>query len=433
MQTRDPHKSLKTEIIAQNSSRSCNFALAKLQWGEDDFKYSLHANPNTFSLSGYQITDFLSQIGFQRSVCSFFPGGCYVKWVEQDFDLSKFTPFFESSYNKLVESQKELGACGFFFDQPEGWGYFTRKSQPGRSYQSNYYGDGHTVTKTTKLKESEDDIFKFKFTFIEDDGDDKGWVIHYKVKHLGKSSELVSVFNFLGIKAFDQCPEFDFDSCSWRFIEFVSRGYDDDGNVNSAHTWFDAHKSNFSKGIQKLLEANADIEKTGLTFLPFEKSEKRLSNDIIKRVSTPKDQKIKIDGIDFDVAISFAGTERTYAEELANSLKKLGYSVFYDDFYPEDLWGKDLTATFDKIYRKQSRYCVMFISNEYKNRLWTTHERRSALARNLQGGGEDYILPIKIDNTDIDGLPPTIGYLSMEKGIEYISDILDKKIKKNKK
>ena len=42
----------------------------------------------------------------------------------------------------------------------------------------------------------------------------------------------------------------------------------------------------------------------------------------------------------FDVAISFAGTERAEAEKLAEVVREAGYAVFYDNFYPEQLWGK---------------------------------------------------------------------------------------------
>ena len=133
---------------------------------------------------------------------------------------------------------------------------------------------------------------------------------------------------------------------------------------------------------------------------------------------------------EFDVAISVARSERKYAEDLAKRLVDAGYVVFYDDFYSEDLWGKDLAATFDRIFRKQSRYCVMFISRSYKDSIWTTHERRSAIARSIEEGGEDYILPIKVDDTDIDGLPSTIGYMPLTKGIDVLAETLLKKLKK---
>ncbi len=58
----------------------------------------------------------------------------------------------------------------------------------------------------------------------------------------------------------------------------------------------------------------------------------------------------------FDVAISFAGTERHLAEKLAQIVREAGFEVFYDAFYPEQLWGKDLIEFFDHVYRKASHF-----------------------------------------------------------------------------
>ncbi len=132
----------------------------------------------------------------------------------------------------------------------------------------------------------------------------------------------------------------------------------------------------------------------------------------------------------FDVALSFAGTERHYAEKLATRVRNAGFEVFYDAFYPEQLWGKDLPSFFDRIYRKDSRFCVMFVSREYAERMWTTHERRSAQARAVEEKGGEYILPIRIDETDLDGLPPTVGHVSLkESSIEQIADLLVNKLR----
>ncbi len=35
---------------------------------------------------------------------------------------------------------------------------------------------------------------------------------------------------------------------------------------------------------------------------------------------------------EYDVAVSFAGEDRQYAEDLAKRLKRGGYRVFYDEF-----------------------------------------------------------------------------------------------------
>src|SRR6266542_199298 len=117
------------------------------------------------------------------------------------------------------------------------------------------------------------------------------------------------------------------------------------------------------------------------------------------------------------------------AEQLATMLKEKEIAVFYDGFYPEHLWGKDLAVEFDNIYRKESRYCVLFVSPEYANRMWTIHERRSALARLLEDRGKEYILPIKVTDAELDGLSPTIGYLDLAVyPIPTIAEILLKKL-----
>ena len=130
----------------------------------------------------------------------------------------------------------------------------------------------------------------------------------------------------------------------------------------------------------------------------------------------------------FDIAISFAGTERELAEKLAEILRAAGIAVFYDNFYPEHLWGKNLTAFLDEIYRKRANFCVVFVSEEYKERKWTIHELRSAQAKALEQKGEEYILPVKVDDTELDGLPPNVGYVGISLGIEKIAELLIKKL-----
>lgn len=44
----------------------------------------------------------------------------------------------------------------------------------------------------------------------------------------------------------------------------------------------------------------------------------------------------------YDVALSFAGENREYVEDVAVFLKSRGLSIFYDKFEQADLWGKNL-------------------------------------------------------------------------------------------
>lgn len=116
----------------------------------------------------------------------------------------------------------------------------------------------------------------------------------------------------------------------------------------------------------------------------------------------------------YDVCLSFAGEQRDYVERIASELKQAGLDVFYDqdeDIAPK-LWGRDLGEYLDYIYRQGSRFCLMFISGDYAEKAWTTHERRSALARVVEEGG-DYLLPARFDDTELPGLRPTTGYVDL--------------------
>jgi hypothetical protein len=113
----------------------------------------------------------------------------------------------------------------------------------------------------------------------------------------------------------------------------------------------------------------------------------------------------------YDVALSFAGEQRAYVEKVAAALRRRGLRPFYDDYEKPTLWGKDLYEHLDWIYQKAARYCVLFASEAYAKKVWTTHERRSAQARALRSS-EEYVLPVRFDDTEIPGLRSTIGYVN---------------------
>ena len=116
---------------------------------------------------------------------------------------------------------------------------------------------------------------------------------------------------------------------------------------------------------------------------------------------------------DFDVALSFAGEDRNYVEEVASVLGEMGLRVFYDKYERVSLWGKDLYTHLREIYFNRARYTVLFISKHYKKKLWSNHERESAQARAFIENKE-YILPVRFDNTKIPGILPTTGYLDLK-------------------
>ena len=90
------------------------------------------------------------------------------------------------------------------------------------------------------------------------------------------------------------------------------------------------------------------------------------------------------DKIIYDIALSFAGEDRDFVRRVAEILKQDQVSIFYDKDEEVALWGKDLFEWLDDIYRKRSRYVLMFISKYYAQKMWTKHERQSAFARSLE-------------------------------------------------
>jgi hypothetical protein len=134
------------------------------------------------------------------------------------------------------------------------------------------------------------------------------------------------------------------------------------------------------------------------------------------------------DRYEYDVALSFAGEDRDVVERLAVLLRAKGLCVFYDNFKKSDLWGRDLYQHLDDVYSKQARFCVIFLSEAYARKAWTNHELKSAQSRAFLQKNEAYILPVRIDDTEIPGIRPTMGYLDLRK--DTVEDVAEAALEK---
>jgi hypothetical protein len=114
----------------------------------------------------------------------------------------------------------------------------------------------------------------------------------------------------------------------------------------------------------------------------------------------------------YHVALSYAGEDRGYVEEVAKALKLLNIRVFYDRYEEASMWGKNLYSHLSDVYSSQAHFTVIFISKFYRQKLWTNHERESAQARALEENRE-YILPARFDETPIPGIHSTLGYIRL--------------------
>lgn len=159
----------------------------------------------------------------------------------------------------------------------------------------------------------------------------------------------------------------------------------------------------------------------------------KLYGPSVKEIAQSSKKKVKSKReIVYDVSISYASEQSGYAQRIADILRAKGIRVFFDRFNEGKMWGRDLSEYLMDVYYKQSLYCIMLISREYISKAWPTHERRSAIARNVESLGE-YILPVRFDRSEIPGLPPTTKYLdAARKFPEDVADLFIKKLKHSK-
>ena len=133
----------------------------------------------------------------------------------------------------------------------------------------------------------------------------------------------------------------------------------------------------------------------------------------------------------YDVALSFAGEQRQYVDDVARELSSRGVRPFYDDYEKGALWGKDLYEHLTEVYQHLCKYCVIFVSKEYAGKVWPSRERQSAQARALEEKGE-YILPARFDDTPIPGLLDTVSYINLrETSPSQLSELIAGKLGKD--
>ncbi len=134
----------------------------------------------------------------------------------------------------------------------------------------------------------------------------------------------------------------------------------------------------------------------------------------------------------YDVVVSFAGEDRAIVQKFVRLLDTKKITYFYDEDQAHELWGRDLTTDLADVYEKQARYCLMFISEFYLRKKWTNFERLHIQARAFRDPNE-YILPIRLDDTVIPGIPETIGFRDLRQhDIENIVETLERKLAKAK-
>lgn len=138
-------------------------------------------------------------------------------------------------------------------------------------------------------------------------------------------------------------------------------------------------------------------------------------NLLYSAISATKCERIREMKYNYDVALSFAGENRTYVEKIFTLLKIRQVRVFYDNEKRSELWGEDLPTKLDEIYRTDTKFCIVFCSEYYPKKKWAVLESKSYKVAQMETGRYDYILPVLLDDTEVPGILKTQGHLDARK------------------
>jgi hypothetical protein len=139
--------------------------------------------------------------------------------------------------------------------------------------------------------------------------------------------------------------------------------------------------------------------------------------------STPETQ----NSPSYDVVISYAGEDRERAVALVGALQQQNIHVFYDQQAIDRLAGESLPEKLRDIYENQGRYCILLLSEHYKQKLWTMQELKAAADRLARTPA--YLIPILLDESQVPKELSNIAYLQWKThDADKITDVLLKKL-----
>ena len=113
---------------------------------------------------------------------------------------------------------------------------------------------------------------------------------------------------------------------------------------------------------------------------------------------------------EFDFAISFAGENRLIARIIADQLKMLDCSVFYDEHFEVNFLGTAWHKNFIDTFSNKSRFVVCLLDKYHLEKIWPTFERECFIPRIPDGA----VIPIRLDKTAFPGIPQDVVGIHFE-------------------
>lgn len=127
----------------------------------------------------------------------------------------------------------------------------------------------------------------------------------------------------------------------------------------------------------------------------------------------------------YDFAISYAGEDYYIVDLVATELKSMGYKIFYDKDFVKDSIGKDLIDLLLEVYKKSARNVIVFLSQNYINKKWTSFEWQTIKQKLVSNITSDFLKIVKIDDVPIPDIVESRAYISgKEKSANEIANLL---------
>ena len=132
----------------------------------------------------------------------------------------------------------------------------------------------------------------------------------------------------------------------------------------------------------------------------------------------------------YDVALSFAGEDRQYAKECGrfSRIRRL-QSLSTTNTSGRIFGGETCTSICHRSTRIWAHYCVVFLSQIYAKIHCGRDTNSAVLRQEAFEENREYILPVRLDDTEIPGLLPTVMYLDLsEMSIKEVYQELKQKL-----
>lgn len=244
--TVDLHRAPKTEVLGRQQHPGAEFIYVKLQHGKTELTYSLHV-----AVSDDVLGQLLFQLGFRKGPCQFsIHAHCFSRALDSAVDLPVFMSAFAAAHEKYASASTTLGSCGISLE-------------PHDTALGGF--DGHTADKTKKLKQAEDESFRYVLSWVEAPEDGvRGWVKHYRPRAELSLQMSAILTGAVRLVPFRECPEFDFDPCLWTFTSAHPPGSFIALNANMVHERFEQSPGRFPAGLAALAAADDALRPVGI-------------------------------------------------------------------------------------------------------------------------------------------------------------------------